>query len=116
MNITGMIIMIDMMRRRAIFTDPEEKQNINPWKMKLLSCLTLGVLAHNSYCVWIMSTSDFYLLHNPRGLQIGAIIANICEMSYFLMLVIFIHSMGRESLIETTRVRMYTSFILAVIA
>ena len=28
------------------------------------------------------------------------------------MLVIFIHSMGRESLIETTRVRMYTSFIL----
>ena len=30
--------------------------------------------------------------------------------------VIFIHAMGRESLIETTRVRMYTSFILAVIA
>ena len=80
MNITGMVIMIDMMRRREIFTDPEEKQNINPWKMKLLSCLTLGVLGHNSYCVWIMSTSDYYSLHNPRGLQVGAIIANICEM------------------------------------
>ena len=33
-----------MMRRRQIFTDPTEKQNINPWKMKLLSCLTLGVI------------------------------------------------------------------------
>ena len=59
-----------------------------------------------------MSTSDFYELHNPPGLKAGAITANICEMLYFLILVIFIHSMGRESLIETTRVRMYTSFIL----
>ena len=79
MNVVGIIIMGDMMRRsfghyfksetsesktdydlqkRHIFTDPNDKQNINPWKMKLLSCLTLGVIGHNMYCIWIMTTSE----------------------------------------------------------
>ena len=66
----GSIMMFYIVKKRDSYTDPLEKQPINPWKLKLLSCLTLGVVSHSLYCIWILATSDFYYFNNPPALRI----------------------------------------------
>ena len=63
-------MMFYIVKKRDSYTDPLEKQPINPWKLKLLSCLTLGVVSHSLYCIWILATSDFYYFNNPPALRI----------------------------------------------
>ena len=95
--------MLRIIMNRDKFTDMSVKQGVNPWKMKLLAVLTMGTVFHNAYCMWIIGTSNTYIWNNPPELKIFAILANGVEMIYFVFLVVFIHTMGRESFIETLR-------------
>ena len=76
-------MMFYIVKKRDSYTDPLEKQPINPWKLKLLSCLTLGVVSHSLYCIWILATSDFYYYNNPNPLRImGLVLTTILYIVY----------------------------------
>ena len=115
LNVTGAAMLIYILVKRDIFFDQSHMRLGNPFKIKLLSFLTVGVLCENAVSIFIMMTSTVYDWYNPIIGKRLLITSNCSSTFYYMTLLIFIHATTRFPLKESLTTRIFLSVNLGCV-
>ena len=102
------MICVLLMRNR--YFDLTRMKLHNPFKIKFLSFLTVGLLVNNATTIWILLTSNTYDFYNPIELKWLFIVTDLTQTIYYMTLLVFIHATTRFPLQEDLGTRFWVIF------